>query len=203
MTHDSEADEAEARLLRTALQLFASVGYDGTTTEMLADSAGVDSGAIVKAGGKAGLYRSVMEFTTNSLKDATREALSRVTRDRIGLHELLDCHLDFYFEHPETQFLWAQRSLSDAADLTDIEERYGIPTDELIKNAFKDSGLLEEADEHQMTTWVFSWCIRGFILEGVRRRDGVVVGQEDEQACIAFRSCMHRLLDALLPLEKE
>jgi AcrR family transcriptional regulator len=197
--HMTQGDEAQSRLLRTALQLFASVGYDGTTTEMLVDSAGVDHEAVARAGGKPGLYRSVMQSTSDALREATREALTTVTRDRAGLHQLLDCHLTFYFEHPQTQFLWTQRSLSDASDLTDIEERYGLPTEGLIKDAFKDSGLLTQADDYQMTIWVFAWCIRGFILGGVRRRDGEVVGLEDEQARTAFRTCMHRLLDALLP----
>ncbi|WP_395108150.1 hypothetical protein [Actinomadura sp. SCN-SB] len=93
-----------------------------------------------------------MEYADNIVTEATREALARVTRDREGLHQLLDYYLDFYFERPEPLRLWLHRSLSDAADFTDIEERYSSPLNEIIEEAFKDTDLLDQTDEYRMTT---------------------------------------------------
>ncbi|WP_395108149.1 TetR/AcrR family transcriptional regulator [Actinomadura sp. SCN-SB] len=45
------SDDAQARLLETALQLFASLGYDSTTTDMLADAAGVSHETVQKGRG--------------------------------------------------------------------------------------------------------------------------------------------------------
>jgi AcrR family transcriptional regulator len=198
VSFESSADEAEARLMKTALQLFASLGYDGTTTDMLADAAGVTHEAVMRAGGRAGLYHAVMEHTNNELAEVTREALSRVSRDRAGLHRLFDYHMDFYFEHPESIFLWAHRALSDAADLTDVEERYGAPVYRLIADAFEGTGLLNATDEYRLATHISDWCLRGFIIGGVRRTDGTLVGPDDPHAREAFRAYMHRLADAIL-----
>ncbi|WP_344593174.1 TetR/AcrR family transcriptional regulator [Actinomadura vinacea] len=190
--------EAEARLRKTALQLFASLGYDSTTTDMLVEAAGVDHGTVLKAGGKSGLYRATMEYTNDLLTRATREALARVKPDVDGLHQLVDYQLDFYFEHPEVLFLWAHRSLSDAADLTDIEERYSAPLHDLLEEAFDGTQLLDRT-EYRLTANVFNWCLRGFMIGGVHLLDGSVLGPDDPGLRDAFRAYMHRLLDAMRP----
>ncbi|XVQ09474.1 TetR/AcrR family transcriptional regulator [Spirillospora sp. CA-255316] len=201
MSFESSDDEAEARLLKTALQLFASLGYDGTTTGMLADAAGVTQETVLKAGGRPGLYHAAMEYANNELAEVTREALSRVSRDREGLHRLLDYHLDFYFEHPESLFLWSHRALSDAADLTDIEERYSRPVYRLIAEAFGGASLMNLDDEFRMSTNILDWCLRGFVVGGIQRFDGSTAGPEDPRARESFRAYMHRLVEALLPPE--
>ncbi|MFC5754914.1 TetR/AcrR family transcriptional regulator [Actinomadura rugatobispora] len=201
MSFESSDDEAGARLLKTALQLFASLGYDGTTTDMLAEAAGVTRETVMRAGGRAGLYHAAMQHANDELAEITREALTRVSRDRAGLHALLDAHMDFYFEHPESLFLWSHRALSDAADLTDIEERYSRPIYRLVADAFGGSRLLDLTDEYRMSTNILDWCLRGFVVGGIQKFDGTVSGPSDPHARESFRASMHRLMEAVLPPE--
>lgn len=56
----SDGAQARQRLLYTALHLFAEKGYQKTSTRMIADTAGVNLGAITYYfGDKPGLYRAV------------------------------------------------------------------------------------------------------------------------------------------------
>ena len=193
---DGIGEETRTRILHSALRLFAGLGYDATTTEMIADAAGVAPETVMEAGGKRGLYYASLDLTRDALREITHRTLEEVPRDREGLHRLFDRHLDFFFEHPESLFLWTHRALSDAADLTDIEERYATPIWEAVADAFGGSDLVND-DEYRLRMHVIDWTLRGFVVGGLRRADGTVAGLDDPRARELFRAYLHRLLDVL------
>src|SRR5215469_9555618 len=54
--------DTRRRLIETAIEVFATHGYDGTSTRLLAERAGVNLPAIqYHFGSKEGLYRAVVE----------------------------------------------------------------------------------------------------------------------------------------------
>ena len=72
--------EARARLLHTALRLFAEKGFANTSTRELATAAGVNIAAIsYYFGDKAGLYRAAYTEPMGSCSDMTVSDLSKVS----------------------------------------------------------------------------------------------------------------------------
>jgi AcrR family transcriptional regulator len=62
-------EDTRLRILRTALQVFAAEGYDGASTRVLAQRAGVNLPALqYYFGGKEGLYRAVIDHITETVE---------------------------------------------------------------------------------------------------------------------------------------
>jgi len=63
-------EDTRRRILETALELFATDGFEGASTRTLAERAGVNLPAIqYYFGSKEGLYRAVVEHITQQLED--------------------------------------------------------------------------------------------------------------------------------------
>ncbi len=183
-------------VVMAATRLFAGLGYDGTSAEMIADAAGVSPADVVAMGGKRGLYEAVMERTFNQQLMLLDEMESTFTPDLAGLHRLFDRFLDFFVEHPEISSLWQQRSLEDAADLPHVEGEYATPMIRTVNDRFLYRIGIDEADLTALVN-VLTWTFHGFFTGGVIQPDGTVIGRHEPVAQAQFRYEMHRLIDSL------
>src|SRR5271169_4532433 len=60
---DTRGEEARQRLVQSAIEVFGAYGFDGASTRILAEKAGVNLAAIpYYFGGKEGLYRATAEY---------------------------------------------------------------------------------------------------------------------------------------------
>lgn len=70
------------RLIRVACELFAELGYDVTTTRMIANRAGVAQSAIsFHFGTKENLCKSVIEYTVQQISEAYNSLCSEIDND--------------------------------------------------------------------------------------------------------------------------
>lgn len=70
--------EVRNRMIQVALDVFGTRGYEGATTRMLAEQAGVSLPALpYYFGSKEGLYRAVAEHVADRLRDQMAPAISR------------------------------------------------------------------------------------------------------------------------------
>jgi AcrR family transcriptional regulator len=80
-------EETRRRILSTALEMFAEQGYEGTSTRLLADRAGVNLPAIpYYFGSKEGLYRAVVGYCL----EQSQAFLAPVTDKALALLEKKD-----------------------------------------------------------------------------------------------------------------
>ncbi|MBA9005416.1 TetR/AcrR family transcriptional regulator [Thermomonospora cellulosilytica] len=185
------------RIHAAARRLFAQLGYDGTTTEMIADAAGVDRQEVVAAGGRAGLYRRVLERFHREQCEMLDRAAEEIPPDADRMRALMDRVLDFYLGHLEGLAIWQQRAMSDAADMTDLEELYRDP---VHQRAVRILGAdIADNAEFQMLFSVFGWCLSGFAVLGIPLPGGPALEPEDPHAQALFREYMTELLDRLRP----
>ncbi|MEU9022546.1 TetR/AcrR family transcriptional regulator [Actinomadura sp. NPDC048394] len=158
----------EDRLIETATRIFAELGYDGTSLQMIADAAGLGIDAVHSvAATKADLYRAVMRNADEVEEAALREALAVFTPDRSGVLMLADAYLDFYVSHPRVLALWQHRWMGDAADLPDLEELYTQPLSRDIADTVR--GLVPPDVDPDYLIWSVVWCVYGFLTGGVVR----------------------------------
>lgn len=195
MTESPETGQERDRIIDSAERLFAALGYDGTSAEMIADSAGAGPGALAALGGRSGVYLLVMERFFQE-QNAMLDEIERVyTPDRKGIRLYFDHILDFYLDHPEGTAIWKHRRLSDAADFQGLEERFLAP---VYRRSLDLLG--PEAVGHpdfEMASMVISYCIYGFVQGGLLPYDGNDPGPGGAEAREKFRSRMHRLQDLL------
>jgi AcrR family transcriptional regulator len=78
-TPQSRGEEARLRILEAAIEEFAARGYRGASTRQLAESAGVNLGALTYYfGGKPNLYTAALEHVIARIDDVTRPMAERV-----------------------------------------------------------------------------------------------------------------------------
>ncbi|MWA03586.1 hypothetical protein F8568_025020 [Actinomadura sp. LD22] len=188
-----EGAEVSASLRTIASRLFAEVGYDGTTTDMLV-SAGADRHELAAAGGKSGLYRAVMEDLIERRRRVFETELADATPGLEGFSRFADAFLDFNLENPVASALWMHRSLHDAADFADLESRYVAPVHRMMIVEDGDPALAIDP-EMQMAT--IGWCVMGFLTRGLFRADGSTIGAEDPGTVARFREHLHHLIELM------
>jgi len=169
MTLDSHAEQA---VLSVALRLFAELGYDVTTTRMIADAVGLEP-ATVRAvfGGKRELY---LQLTRQSVAEqvATLEALEpRLTPDADGVNLLVDHHFEYGLEHPGLPGIWMHRRLLDAFDLSEVELYFNTPV--LMKIRKLISRSFKPGVDYELAMWTLNWSIDCFLAGGMTGADGV------------------------------
>ncbi|ROO88697.1 TetR family transcriptional regulator [Actinocorallia herbida] len=192
----SPQDPPPDPVIAVALRLFAGIGYDAVTTQMIADAADVDLTEIHSRGGKAGIYeRIIAEFfaAQNALFDELSDAYAH---DADSARTFLARVLDFYLDNPEAMALWLHRRLNDAADLAEIDHRYRMP---VFQRGAEIIGpeLLSEPDLLMIGN-VVTWSLYGFLNGGVALQDGTHLDPDDPEARRIFRAQMHRLQDLVL-----
>ncbi|GAB2844048.1 hypothetical protein GCM10022221_49200 [Actinocorallia aurea] len=179
-----------------ATRVFAGLGYDGATAQMIAEAAGVPLAEVTAIGGKRGLYEAVMGRVLNEQMVLVEEIESTFTPDLDGFHRMADRFIDFYFGHPETVALWRHRGLSDAADLPDVEGEYAAPLQRVVQDRLLGRVGLSERSLLSLTN-VLSWAFHGFLSDGMLLLDGTIVDWQDRKARAWFRSEVHGLIDRL------
>ncbi|MEV4578384.1 TetR/AcrR family transcriptional regulator [Nonomuraea jabiensis] len=193
-------------ILRTATRLFAALGYDGTSTEQIAEAAGLDTATLsAHFPTKRVLYLMVMEEAHRVLAEviAARADELRDTppeRRPEALHRFVDGYIDLCADHPEVPALWMHRWLSDASDI-DLEPLNAQP---LAKRAIDSiDAIAKPADaDAQFIAYTMIWCIHGFTLSGVLDGTGQRRSADDPRTLRRFRAHMHQLLDRALRLSE-
>ncbi|GAA2596530.1 TetR/AcrR family transcriptional regulator [Actinomadura fulvescens] len=197
------ANGDQDKIIEAATQLFSALGFDATTTELIAESAGVDIATVRRRfRSNTELYRTVMKRAARTEQEALADAVAAFTPTRQAMHRLLDDYLDLYATRPDLLGLWLHRRTGDAADTADFDEGHVKPRLGWIADALRehvpDPGQLDYA------LWSFPWVVSGFLGHGMIHSDGrpahlpghPVAGRELE----AFRAYLHTLADRLLDL---
>src|SRR6266496_1490799 len=126
MSQGAGAGRIPEHLLDTATGLFAELGYDQMSTQMIADTAGMAVEEVIRqTGGKRGLYVAAMRRAYEHEQIMLEQAAAEFTHDAAGVHRFLDRYLDFFATHPQYAGLWTQRRLHDAADIQ-LEAAYSF-----------------------------------------------------------------------------
>ncbi|MFI7690214.1 TetR/AcrR family transcriptional regulator [Nonomuraea sp. NPDC049655] len=195
-----------AVILKAATQLFAALGYDGTSTRQIADAAGMNIATVnYHVGGKRELYLAVMERAHRAEKAALDKALAHLPGDDpvASIHRLVDDYLDFCADNPEIPALWMHRWLSDAGDITELERQYVQPLVSAVTGALRpavEAGVIDGTVDLEYAMWTVIWSIHGFAKGGVLDADGRRRGAGDRAALRRFRAHLHLTLHRTLAL---
>ncbi|KAB2362971.1 TetR/AcrR family transcriptional regulator [Actinomadura montaniterrae] len=82
----------QERLIETATRIFAELGYDGASLQMIADAAGYDIHSVRHvAETKTELYRQVMQRAHTAEDEAMQGAVAHFTPDRQGIKHPCGC----------------------------------------------------------------------------------------------------------------
>ncbi|TDD86824.1 TetR/AcrR family transcriptional regulator [Actinomadura rubrisoli] len=205
-------DPQAERLIETATRIFAELGFDGTSTQLIADSAGVGMDVLREsAGTKADLYRAVMRRADAAEQEAMRAAMDGFTPSRQGVVALADAYLDFQIARPDVMALWLHRWMGDAADVPGLEDLYTRPLSILVAGAIRDLVPGDVDPDHLV--WTVVWCVYGFLSGGIvysgpgepwafRPIRGQTPEGQERASVERFRAHLHTLLDHLLtPLD--
>ncbi|MBA9005430.1 TetR/AcrR family transcriptional regulator [Thermomonospora cellulosilytica] len=185
------------QVIEVAARLFAGLGYDVTTLEMIADAVGVPPSTIVElAGGKRELYLQVMERLFEAKYAMVQAATEEAGSGRAAVHQIADSYLDFYAAHPDYLALWEHRSVSDAADITDIEDRYMRPLLKLAARRIRDD-VPEDIGAFALLG-VILWTINGFLGTGILAPRQGMTRADDPETLKYFRTVLHTVIDRLL-----
>ncbi len=181
---------------KAALRVFAGVGYDIASVQMIADAAGVDPREIRDRGGKNGLYREILE-NFRQAQSAMLDRLEEVyTSDEAGFLSFVEGTLDFYLDHPYEMAIWQHRGLGDAVDLAGSEDLYRIP---VLRRIAEITGLdIMQNPYSRMFSNQLTWSLRGFLFGGILGEGGRVWGPESPEGRRQFREQMHQLRDLLI-----
>ncbi|MEV0626183.1 TetR/AcrR family transcriptional regulator [Nonomuraea wenchangensis] len=195
-----------ALIVKVATQLFAALGYDGTSTRQIAEAAGLNIATVnYHVGGKRELYLAVMERAHLAERTALEQAMARIggADPVVAIHRLMDDYLDFCVDNPEIPALWMHRWLSDASDITELEREYVQP---LIANVgaallpAREAGVIDPGVDLEYTIWSAIWSIHGFAKGGVLDAEGRRRGAGDRAALRRFRAHLHQSLHRTLGL---
>ncbi|WP_214324631.1 TetR/AcrR family transcriptional regulator [Nonomuraea sediminis] len=193
-------------ILKAATQLFAALGYDGTSTRQIADAAGLNIATVsYHVGGKRELYLAVIERAHQDERAALEASLARFPGDDpvVAIHGLIDDYLDFCVEHPEVPALWMHRWLSDAGDLTELEKEYVQPLVAAVATALEPAvaaGAIDQDVDLQFAIWTTIWCVHGFTKGGVLDTDGRRRAGGDPAVVRRFRAHLHQTMHRALGL---
>nr|BFE38731.1 hypothetical protein GCM10010200_109820 [Actinomadura rugatobispora] len=184
------------RVMGSAKRLFADLGYDQTTSEMIAQAAGVSSSFVsTELGGKRQVYEDVFR----KIQTRSREWIEPNPEDgglpaRARFHTFLDRLLDYILEEPDNAAMWRQRRMGDAADLRGIEEIYAKPQFDMILDFSRDAFRADVDLEMMIGTVV--WTVDSFFFNGLPHGEGPA---NPSAATVArFRRHMHALVEPFL-----
>ncbi|WP_106402261.1 TetR/AcrR family transcriptional regulator [Actinocorallia populi] len=188
---------SEQRVVEVATRLFAGLGYDMTSLELIADALGVPAAEVREvAGSKRELYMLVMERVFEAKRVKVQEIVDTVEDGREAAYRIAEAYLDFYVERPQLLALWTHRWVSDAAEITDVEDRYLRPLmrlaahriDEVVPDDLGPYGFLG----------VVLWCINGFLGTGLLAPGRGMMRVDDPEAVKYFRAILHTVIERML-----
>ncbi|MFG2006117.1 TetR/AcrR family transcriptional regulator [Spirillospora sp. NPDC048911] len=193
------SDSGPERVLDVATRLFAALGYDGTSTRMIAEAVGLNIATVsYHVGGKRDLYLAVMERAHRAERAALEAVLATFTPDAAGVHRLVDGYIDFCVEHPEVPALWMHRWLSDAADVAHLENLYVRPMLDMVAETVRPA--VGDGVDLEYALMTVIWCTHGFGRGGVLDAGGRRGGVNDPRELTRFRKHLHGLVRHMLGL---
>lgn len=193
MTAGQDRARERDRLVEAAARLFVQLGYDATTMQMIAATAGMDvpeAGRL--AGSKQQLYLEVMRGLTADEAAYMGAAAREATPDVAGLHKIADSYLDFSVAHPELRALWVHRWLMDAADIQDVEALYRPLLDSTIA-MFR--GRVRGDYDLELGIWNIIWIVNGFIHVGIVDEKGRRRFADHPPTLRRFRAYLHDVIE--------
>ncbi|MBA2890817.1 TetR/AcrR family transcriptional regulator [Nonomuraea soli] len=182
-----------------ATRLFAELGYDSTSTQILADATGMDTQTLTRrTGGRRELYRMVMRQAFQSEQAMVARVAATAGEDGLDPHAAVDAYLDFYAEHPLILSLWMHRWMGDAADVGELEAEYVEPQVAVIAGLSAEMVPPDVNVEYLVRTVV--WCVFGFLTGGmsVNGRHSPSTGGQPPAQLEEFRRHLHTLIDRML-----
>lgn len=188
---------AHQRVIDCATRLFGELGYDGTSLQLISDSLGVSSSKIIEiAGDKYALYMEVMDQAFDAERAMLEAAVAQAGAGRAAVHDIVDGYLDFHVANPHNRALWAQRSVADAADISELEDRYVRPLFKLVARRIRDV-VPPDVDTYCLLGTMV-WCVHGFLGSGLFNRSRGMRKADDPVAVESFRAHLHVLMERLL-----
>ncbi|MEU8797398.1 TetR family transcriptional regulator [Spirillospora sp. NPDC048819] len=195
----TSSDAAPERILDAATRLFAALGYDGTSTRMIAEAAGLNVATVAyHVGGKRDLYLAVMERAHEVERAVLEDAVAQIGTEPEELLEVVDRYIDFCVEHPEVPALWMHRWLSDAADVAHLEVQFVRPLLDMVASAARK--VVPDNVDVEYVVWTVVWCTHGFGSGGTMDADGLRHGLEDPREVARFRAHLRRLVSNAIGL---
>jgi AcrR family transcriptional regulator len=197
-------DVDDDRIIGAATQMFAELGFDGSSLGLIADAAGMDPAELrARVGSKSELYKAVMRRMHREEQAAVADAIAGFTPTKPAMTRLLDAYLDFYADNPQMVSLWLHRRMGDAIDITEIEEKYARPSFTFMADLLRHA-VPEDLDVDYVL-WTIPWLVSGFLSNGVMHSgphgeshgEGMHLTPADVQD---FRRYLHGLMDRILPL---
>jgi AcrR family transcriptional regulator len=179
-------DEA---LVETATRLFAELGFDGTSMQLIADAAGTDTATLhARTGDKLQLYLEVMLRAYHAERISLERTLDGLTPTTQGLIDLVDAYIDFNIAHPHIMRLWLHRWMGDAADVSGLEDRYLRPLFQRIIDDVREAVPPDVDFNHFL--WTIVWCTYGFLASGTQATTPI----RSPNAMADFRTYLHTLI---------
>ncbi|GAB3473215.1 TetR/AcrR family transcriptional regulator [Nocardiopsis coralliicola] len=195
-THSSAPPEAAPdRISASATRLFAALGYDGASTRLIADAAGVNISTLAYyAGTKRDLYLAVMERAQRTEREVLEAAIAQM-RAGGGVGALIDAYLDFTVAHPEFAALWMHRWLSDAADVAHLERLHVLPMlREVAAAVTEELGPRAAEIDIEYLVWTVVWATHGFVRGGLPDADGERMSPPPPSSVERMRATLHSLI---------
>ncbi|GGK93643.1 hypothetical protein Sme01_58640 [Sphaerisporangium melleum] len=205
MTSERESDHE--RLMRAAIKLFAAFGFDGTSLRQIADTAGLETAAVERlAGSKRELYLAVMRLLFDRERAAREAAMAGFStrtpeETAASIHRVLDDYVEYTIEHPERTLLWVHRSLLDAADVRELEQRFIQPILQVVLEGVRpaiEKGYMDPDVDLELAIWTVIWMVQGITTAGTVM--GHIPGPPDEHYVKRFERHLHLVIDRLFRL---
>ncbi|MET8142756.1 helix-turn-helix domain-containing protein [Sphaerisporangium sp. NPDC005288] len=203
----SERDSDRELLMRAAIKLFAAFGYDGTSLQQIADTAGFDLATVEEiVGHKRDLYLAVVRRLfeqERAAREAVMTQFSTETPEKTveSLHRLLDDYTEYTLSNPERTQLWVHRSLLDAADLAELEEQFIQPILQMVLEGVQpalEKGYMDPEVDLELGLWTVIWMVQGITTQATVM--GHIPGPPDAWLLERFKRHLHLLIDRLFRL---
>jgi AcrR family transcriptional regulator len=180
------------RIIATARRLFATNGYEGTSTELVLEQSGVSRGALYHHfENKEALFAAVLEAVEIDVTNATARARSNVTDPVQALRAGCDAFLEMACNQEVRQIILIDaHSVVGWQKWRDIESRHGFGRIKQAMRAIAAAGRISE-DAAEM----FAHIVLASLLEVA-----FVIARAPDPAVAAHtgRSAMNELLTRLL-----
>ncbi|WP_125620617.1 MULTISPECIES: TetR/AcrR family transcriptional regulator [Actinomadura] len=189
---DGRSEEADERVRTTATHLFAELGYDAVSTQMIADAADVTVDTVTdRHGGRHGLYLSAFEEVARQIDEYLEEVGEDFAPDAEGLFRMIDRYLRLCLENPEVPRLWFHRWMSDASDITGLEEEIGAPAQQTGFELF--TRVIKPELDPEAHMWTLVWSVHAYMLSGYPDASSRRRPPDDPETLQRFRRHLRRL----------